>query len=99
MTRSSSGDNSAVRAMARHQHPTTASGSPRSNAACAEDRGGEQELQPCWERTRAMPAVVVEEFPSARTQEGKHMLEVRRRARRSAKRRRIQWASPCGEEN
>jgi len=46
-----------------------------------------------------VPAVVVEEFPSARTQEGEHVLEVRRRARRSSKRRRIQLASPCGEES
>jgi hypothetical protein len=84
--------------MSRHQRATIASGSLLSNAECGEDRGGEQELQPCWERTRAVPAVVVEEFPSARTQEGKHVLEVGRRVRRSAKRRRIQWASPRGEE-
>jgi hypothetical protein len=63
-----------------------------------ENRGGEQELQACWEPTRAVPAVVVEEFSSARAQERKDVLEVRRGARRSAKCRRIERASPRGEE-
>jgi hypothetical protein len=42
--------------------------------------------------------VVVEEFASARAQERKDVLEVRRGARRSAKCRRIERASPRGEE-
>jgi hypothetical protein len=42
--------------------------------------------------------VVVEEFPSARAQERKDVLEVRCGARRSAKCRRIERASPQGEE-
>ena len=47
----------------------------------------------------AVPAkAVVKELPSARTQEREDVLEVRGGARRSAKRRRIEWASPRGEE-
>jgi hypothetical protein len=64
-----------------------------------ENRDGEQELQACRERTRAVPAVVVEEFPSARAQERKDVLEVRRGARCSAKCRGIERASPRGEED
>ena len=45
-----------------------------------------------------MPAVVVEELPSARAKERKDVLEVRRGARRSAECRRIERASPRGEE-
>ena len=45
-----------------------------------------------------MPAVVVEEFPSARAQEGKDVLEVGRGARGSAECRRIERASPSSEE-
>jgi hypothetical protein len=67
-------------------------------AECSENRSGEQELQPCREPTRAVPAVVVEEFPSARAQERKDVLEVRRGARRSAECRWIERASPRGEE-
>jgi hypothetical protein len=80
------------------ERSSIASGSLRSNAQGGQDRSGEQELQPCRKRTRAVPAVVMEELPSGRAQDGKHVLEVRRRARRSAKRRRIEWASPCREE-
>ena len=68
-------------------------------AECGENGGGEQELQACRQRTRAVPAVVVEEFPSARAQERKDVLEVRRGARRSAECRRIERASPRGEED
>jgi hypothetical protein len=67
-------------------------------AECREDRGGEQELQACRERTRAVPAVVVEEFPAARAQERKDVLEVRRGARCSSECRRIEWASSRGEK-
>jgi hypothetical protein len=67
-------------------------------AQCGEDRGGEQELQACWERTRAVPAVVVERFPAARAHEGKDVLEVRRGARCSSECRRIEWAAPRGEK-
>ena len=48
--------------------------------------------------TRAVPTVVVEEFPSAWAQEWKDVLEVGRGARRSAKCCRIERSSPCGEE-
>jgi hypothetical protein len=41
---------------------------------------------------------VVKELPSARAQEGEHVLEVRGGTRYRAKRRRIEWASPRGEE-
>jgi hypothetical protein len=67
-------------------------------AECGENRGGEQELQACWEPTRAVPAVVMEEFPSPRAQDRKDVLEVRRGARRSAKCRWIERAPPRGEE-
>ena len=66
--------------------------------AGAENRGGEHELEPCRESTRAVPALVVKELPSVRAQEGNDVLEVRRRARHSAKCRRIERSSPCGEE-
>ncbi len=42
--------------------------------------------------------MVVEEFPSARAQERKDVLEVRRGARCSAECRRIEWASPRGKK-
>ena len=45
-----------------------------------------------------MPAVVVEEFPSARAQERKDVLEVRHGARCSAQCRRIERASSRGKE-
>ena len=46
-----------------------------------------------------MPAeAVVKELPSARAQEREDVLEVRSGARRGAKRRRIERASPPGEE-
>jgi hypothetical protein len=67
-------------------------------AECGENRGGEQELQACRERTRAVPAVLVEEFPSTRAQERKDVLEIRRGARCSAKCGRIEQASPQREE-
>jgi hypothetical protein len=38
---------------------------------------------------------VVKDLPSARTQERKDVLKVRGGTRRGAKRRRIEWASPC----
>jgi hypothetical protein len=41
---------------------------------------------------------VVEEVMSARTEKRKHVLEVRGRARRCAKRRRIERSTPHGEE-
>ncbi len=63
-----------------------------------ENRDGNQELQPCREPARAVPAVVVEEFPSARAEEGKDVLEVRRGARCSAECRRIEQATSYGEE-
>jgi hypothetical protein len=46
-----------------------------------------------------MPSeTVVKELPTARTQKGEDVLEVRSGACRSAKRRRIEWAPPRGEE-
>jgi hypothetical protein len=45
-----------------------------------------------------VPAIEVEKFPSARAQEGKDVLEVRRGARRSAKCRRIERSSPRREK-
>jgi hypothetical protein len=41
---------------------------------------------------------VVEELSSARTQEGEDVLEIRGGTCRRTKRRRIEWASPRGEE-
>ena len=78
--------------------PISNTGSPSWRAECRENRGGEQELQACRERTRAVPAVVVEEFPSAWAEEGEDVLQVRRGARCSAKRRRIERTSPRGEK-
>jgi hypothetical protein len=46
-----------------------------------------------------VPAVLVEEFPSSRAQERKDVLEVRCGARGSAECRRIEGASPRGEES
>jgi hypothetical protein len=63
-----------------------------------ENRAGQKQLQVCREAPRAVPAAVVEELPSARAQEREHVLEVRGGARRGAKRRRIERASPRGEE-
>ena len=63
-----------------------------------ENRDGNHELQPCREPARAVPAVVVEEFPSARAEEGKDVLEVRRGAHCSAECRRIEQASSYGDE-
>jgi hypothetical protein len=66
---------------------------------CAENPAGQQELQICRETPGAMPAeAVVKELPSARTQEGEDVLEVRGGTRRGAERRRIEWASPSGEK-
>ena len=45
-----------------------------------------------------MPAVVVEELPSARAKERKDVFEVRRGAGHSAECRRIERPSPRGEE-
>jgi len=41
---------------------------------------------------------IVKQLSSSRTQQREDMLEVRRGTRRAAKRRRIQWSSPGGEE-
>jgi cold shock protein len=64
----------------------------------AENRAGQQELKVYREAPRAVPAAVVEELPPARAQEWEDVLEVRGGARRGAKRRRIERASPRGEE-
>ena len=65
----------------------------------AENPDGQQELQVRRETPRAVPAeAVVKELPAARTQEGEDVLEVGGGTRRGAKRRRIEWASPRGEE-
>jgi hypothetical protein len=63
-----------------------------------ENRDGEEELQAGRERTGAVPAVVVEEFPSTRAQEREDVLEVGGGARYSAECRRIERASSRGEE-
>jgi hypothetical protein len=42
---------------------------------------------------------VVKELPAAQTQEGEDVLEIGGGTRRRAKRRRIEWPSPRGEEN
>ncbi len=71
---------------------------PPLRAECGENGGGEQKLQACRKPTRAVPAVVVEQFPSARAHEWKNVLEVRRGARRRAKCRWIERTSPRAEE-
>jgi hypothetical protein len=63
-----------------------------------ENCDGKQELQPCREPARAVPAVVVEEFPFTRAEEGKDVLEVRRGARYSAECRRFERAASYSEE-
>lgn len=67
-------------------------------AECGENCGGEQELHTCGEPTRAVPAVIVEEFPAAQAQLREDVLEVRRGARCSSERHWIEWASPHGEK-
>ena len=64
----------------------------------SENRGGKQELQACWERTGAVPAPIVEEFPSPRAQEGEDVLEVGRGTRGSPKRCRVERAASRGEK-
>jgi hypothetical protein len=65
----------------------------------AEYPAGQQQLKGYRETPRAVPAeAVVEELPSARTQQGEDVLEVGGGTRRRAERRRIEWASPQGEE-
>lgn len=65
----------------------------------AQNRAGQQELQGCREAPRAVPAeAVVKELPSARAQEREDVLEVRSGTRHGAKRRRIERASPHGEQ-
>jgi hypothetical protein len=65
----------------------------------AENPDGEQELQVRRETPRAVPAeTVMKELPATRTQEGEDVLEVGGGTCRGAKRRRIEWASPRGEE-
>ena len=64
-----------------------------------ENSPGQQEL--CVYRKPPLPVpakAVVKELPSARTQEGEDVLEVRGGTRRGTKRRRIKWASPSGQE-
>jgi len=78
--------------------PDRPSASSSWHAECRDDRGGEQELQACREWTRAVPAVVVKEFPPAQAQEGKDVLQVGRGARGGPECRRIERASPSGEE-
>ena len=59
----------------------------------------QQELQVGRETPRAVPAeAVVKESSATRTQEGEDVLEVGCGTRRCTKRRRIEWASPRGEE-
>jgi hypothetical protein len=65
---------------------------------CTENRTGQQELQASREASRAVPAAVVEELPSARAKEWEDVFEVRGRARRGAKCRWIEGASPRGQE-
>ena len=65
----------------------------------AENPDGHQELQVGRETPRAVPAeAVVKEFSATRTQEGEDVLEVGCGTRRCTKRRRIEYASPRGEE-
>jgi hypothetical protein len=64
----------------------------------AENRAGQQELQASREAPRAVPATVVEELPSARAQEREDVLEVRGGARRGAKCRWIEGASPRSQD-
>jgi hypothetical protein len=73
-------------------------GSLLGRAEYRENRDGEQQLQACRERTGAVPAVVVEEFPSTRAQEREDVLEVGRGARCSAKCRRVERAASRSEE-
>ena len=64
-----------------------------------ENPPGKQELHVCRKPPLPVPAnAVVKELPSARAQEREDVLEVRGGTRRSAERRRIEWASPRGEE-
>jgi hypothetical protein len=66
----------------------------------AEDSAGQQELQVCRKSPFAVPAeAVVKELPPPRTQEGEDVFEVRGGTRRGAKRCRIEYASPRGQEN
>jgi len=72
---------------------------PRSDER-AENRSGEQELQGYRKAPRAVPSeAIVKELSSARTQEREDVLEVRGGTRHRAKRRRIERASPRGEED
>jgi hypothetical protein len=65
----------------------------------AHNPDGQQELHVHRETSRAVPAdAVVEELPAAQTQEGEDVLEVGGGTRRGAKCRRIEWASPRGEQ-
>ena len=64
-----------------------------------ENSPGQQELCVCRKPPLPVPAeAVVKQLPSSRTQEGEDVLEVRRGTRHSTKRRRIEWASPHGQE-
>jgi hypothetical protein len=71
--------------------------SPRWSDERTENCTGQQELEVCWEASRAVPTVV-EEVVSSRTQEREDVLEVRGRARGCAERRGIERSTPQGEE-
>lgn len=74
-------------------------GSIRGGAEHAENRAGKQQLQGSRKAPRAVPTeAVVKELPSARTQEGDDVLEVRGGTRSRAKRCRIERASPRGKK-
>jgi hypothetical protein len=74
--------------------------SPMWSDERAENPAGQQELQVCRKPPFAVPAeAVVKELPPPRTQEGEDVFEVGSGTRRGAKRRRIEWASPRGQEN
>jgi hypothetical protein len=65
----------------------------------AEYPAGQQQLKGYRETPRTVPTeAVVKELPSARTQDGEDVLEVRGGTRRATERRRIEWASPRSEE-
>ena len=73
--------------------------SPVGRDERGENPPGKQELYVCRKPPLPMPAeAVVKDLPSARTQERKYVLKIRSGTRRGAKRRRIEWASPYGEE-
>ena len=65
----------------------------------ADDHPGQHELHICREPTLPVPAkAIMKELSPAWTQEGEDVLEVRCGTCDGAKRRRIEWPSPRGEE-